>query len=122
LYEVIDSVAEPSPLDPEGVEGVAARVREPVVAPRRARGRLLPVGLDEPITAQTAQKRVDRALARDHAVQLGEAAHEIKPVALLVGEQREHAVLQSAAAHLGKQCVLRGYHALQGTGYYLICQ
>jgi len=53
---------------------------------------------------------------------LGEAPHEIKPVALLVSEQREHAVLQRAAAHLGKQCVLRGYHALQGTRHYLICQ
>src|SRR5262249_6322503 len=91
--------------------------RQAVVAPRRPRAGLTPRRLDEPVAAEPAQERVDRALARDHPIRLGERADEIEAVPLFVDEQREDAVLERPLAHLRQKSVLLsdGYHASQGT-------
>src|SRR5213596_1662923 len=119
---MVDRVAKASPFEPEGLECGAPPGCEPVVTPRRPRGRFLPGRLDEAVTAEAGQQRIDRPLAGDHPVHLGQAANEVEAVALLVGEQREHAVLQRPAPHLGEQRVLLSYHVLQGTWDYLISQ
>src|SRR6185295_7763902 len=119
---MIDGVAESPPFEPERLERRSPRGGQVVVPPGRAGRGFLPGGLDEPVATEAAQQRIDRPFTRNHAVHLGQAANEVEPVALLVGEQREHAVLQRSPAHLSEKRILLGYHALQGTWDYLISQ
>ena len=65
--------------------------------------RLTPRRLDEPVAAQAAQERIDRPLARDHPVRLGQRADEVEAVPLLVDEEREDAVLERPLAHLRQE-------------------
>src|SRR4051794_137935 len=114
--QCIDTVSEPGPLVPERGQRGAPRVRQAVVAARRARGGLPPEGGDELLLAQPCEQRVDRALARDEPVDRRQAADELEPVALVVAEEREHAVLEDAAAEL-RERVAGGtrFHATHDT-------
>src|SRR3954452_21833909 len=114
--QCIDTVAEPGPLVPERGQRGAPRVRQAVVAAWRPRGGLAPEGGDELLLAQPREQRLDRALARDEPVDRRQAADELEPVALVVAQEREHAVLEDAAAEL-RERVAGGtrFHAAHGT-------
>src|SRR3954468_24265963 len=96
----IDAVAEPGPLVTERRQRRAARGCQAVVAARRARGGLLPERSHELLLSQPGEQGGDRPLARHQPVDGRQAADQLEAVALLLAQEREHAVLEDAAPQL----------------------
>src|SRR3954471_21980453 len=116
VEQCIDAVAKPDPLVGERRQRLGAGAGEAVIAAWRPRGRLFPERRHQLLLPQPREQRIDRALAGDEAVDRGQAADELEPVALLLPEERQHAVLKRTATQLRE----RGtgptqFHAEQGT-------
>jgi hypothetical protein len=116
LYQSIDGLSKPTPLGNERLQSCHPRGGQPVVATRRPLRRLLPRRLDQTLAAKARQKRIDRALARHQPIARGKRTRQLEPIHLAVAQQRQHAVLDRAAAHLRHQpLVATRYHARHST-------
>src|ERR1700722_1486974 len=93
IQQPVNRIPEPLPLDGESVQRPTALRRQSVITARRPLSRLPPAGLDEPVLPQTCQQRIDRPLAGPQPVGLRQPSRQLKPVALPITQQRQHAVL-----------------------------
>src|SRR5256885_872320 len=83
-------------------------------APGRAPRGFLPVRLHCAITAETREKRVERALRDAEPCDRPQRADELDAVALSVAQERKHAELDHPSAKLGREAALTccaSYHA-----------
>ena len=78
--EMIDGVTEAAPFAAELVERRAPGLRCAVKRRGGPRGRLAPRRLDEPVAPKPAEQWIDRPLARDHAVDVGERADVVDTI------------------------------------------
>src|SRR3954451_12751572 len=98
--QCINAIAEPGPLVGERAQRRGTGIREAVVAAWRPGRRLLQERRDELLFSQPREQRVDRALAGHEAVDRRQAADELEAVALLLLEERQHAVLKRTTTQL----------------------
>jgi hypothetical protein len=119
-----DSGCKRVPLVQLGLEQMLASSGQVVVLARGSVGRLLPGGLDQSFALQASEKRVERAFAGGQRLaQFGECGTELIAVARLMGDERQDAELDDAAARLSEP-IARGGGAVhlptsvpQGTLY-----
>src|SRR5438067_1800805 len=113
----LDRVPESLPALAEVGQRAPTGVREPVVAPRRAGRRLLPLGYDLGLAPHPGEEWINGPLADQQPVGAAEAADQFVAVVGAFLEEPEHAVREHTSPQLGVESLHR--HTWQSTASIL---